>query len=76
MLHPISLHRGATTDAGVWLVGSIGVACGLGFYLHAVAATAIAIIVLAGIGAFERIIGRRCRKHQANLAQAPVLCTS
>jgi uncharacterized membrane protein YhiD involved in acid resistance len=38
----------------VWLAGAIGVAAGLGLYILAVAATALAILVLVGFGSIER----------------------
>jgi putative Mg2+ transporter-C (MgtC) family protein len=55
----VFLHRGgtvrlATTGASVWLAGAIGVAAGLGLYILAVAATALAILVLVGFGSIER----------------------
>jgi putative Mg2+ transporter-C (MgtC) family protein len=55
----VFLHRGgtvrlATTGASVWLAGAIGVAAGLGLYVLAVAATALAILVLVGFGSIER----------------------
>ena len=46
--------RLATSGAGVWLAGAVGVACGLGLFLLAGVATAIAIVILAGIGYVER----------------------
>jgi putative Mg2+ transporter-C (MgtC) family protein len=55
----VFLHRGgtvrlATTGATVWLAGAAGVAAGLGLYILAVAATALAILVLVGFGNIER----------------------
>ena len=45
---------GATTGAGIWAVGGIGVACGFGLYLHAAAITLLALFVLTILGLFER----------------------
>lgn len=42
--------RGATTGAGVWLVGAIGLASGLGLYLHAVLITVFAVAVITLLG--------------------------
>jgi putative Mg2+ transporter-C (MgtC) family protein len=40
VMHKDDRVRGATTGASVWVVGSIGAACGLGLYVQAAAATA------------------------------------
>lgn len=51
LLHKERGVRGATTGAGIWLSGGIGVACGFGFYWHAaiVAALALIVMILGGI---------------------------
>lgn len=46
--------RGATTGASVWLVGGIGIACALGYYVAAAIATGIGLFVLVGLGLIER----------------------
>lgn len=51
--------RGATTGASVWLVGGIGIACALGFYVAAAVATGIGLFVLVGLGLIERWTRRR-----------------
>ncbi len=45
--------RGATTGAGIWVVGAIGMACGFGLYPEAVAITLLALFVLTVLGYFE-----------------------
>ena len=50
---------GATTGASIWLVGGIGMACGFGFYVHAVLITAIAAVILVGLYYLGRRIGDR-----------------
>ncbi|HRK95312.1 MAG TPA: MgtC/SapB family protein [Rhodospirillales bacterium] len=45
--------RGATTGASVWLVGGIGIACALGYYVAAAIATGIGLFVLVGLGLIE-----------------------
>jgi putative Mg2+ transporter-C (MgtC) family protein len=45
--------RGATTGAGIWAVGAIGIACGFGLYLHAAAITVLALFVLTVLGLVE-----------------------
>lgn len=44
---------GASTGAGIWVMGAIGMACGLGFYWHALITTAIAVIILVVFGAIH-----------------------
>ncbi len=56
--------HGLTTAATIWLVASIGMACGAGFYSLAVISTFIAILVLMGLGQLEKSLGRYGRKHK------------
>lgn len=46
--------RGLTTAAAMWLVGSIGIACGMGAYSVAGIATILGFIIITLIGYFER----------------------
>jgi len=46
--------HGLTTAATIWLVASIGMACGAGFYRLAVIAALIAILVLIGLAKLAR----------------------
>jgi putative Mg2+ transporter-C (MgtC) family protein len=55
---------GLTTAATIWLVASIGMACGAGFYSLAGISTFTAIIVLIGLGQLEKPLGRYGRKHK------------
>jgi putative Mg2+ transporter-C (MgtC) family protein len=48
--------HGLTTGAGMWLAGAIGVASGLGLWQIALLATAIALVVLGLLQAFEKMI--------------------
>ncbi len=45
--------HGITTAATVWVVGALGVACGLGLYKIAVVGTAFALTILLVIGVLE-----------------------
>ena len=45
--------HGMTTAATVWVIGGVGVASGLGYYGLALSSTAMAFVVLWGIGRFE-----------------------
>ena len=56
--------HGLTTAATIWLVASIGMACGAGFYSLAVISTFIAILVLMGLGRLEKSLRRYGRKHK------------
>ena len=49
---------GATTGAAIWVVGAIGMACGFGLFVHAIAVTLLALFVLTVLGLLERA-GRR-----------------
>ncbi|MCJ7776948.1 MAG: MgtC/SapB family protein [Sedimentisphaerales bacterium] len=50
--------HGLTTAATIWLVASVGMACGARLYLLAVISTLIAIVVLVGLGQLEKHLGR------------------
>lgn len=45
---------GATTGSGIWVLGAIGLACGLGLYLHAAMITAIVLIIVTGLHPLDR----------------------
>jgi putative Mg2+ transporter-C (MgtC) family protein len=48
--------HGLTTAATIWLVASIGMACGAHFYRLAVLTTLVAIIVLIGLAKLENLL--------------------
>ena len=50
---------GITTAASLLMVAVIGIACGFGYYLLAVAATALTLVVLVLLGFVERVLDRR-----------------
>ena len=56
--------HGLTTAAGIWLVASIGVACGMGYYLLAALTTFLALVALFGLMPITRKI--RQRRQQKN----------
>jgi len=56
---------GLTTAATIWLVASIGMACGAKLYLLAVISTLIAIVVLIGLGRLEKPLGRFGKKNKS-----------
>lgn len=51
--------RGLTTGAGMWLAGAVGLACGLGLWPLAGAATALALMVIRLLKSAERLLGTR-----------------
>jgi len=65
--------RGLTTAATIWLVASIGMACGAGFYAMAATSALLALLVLLGLGRIEkpvqRLFGRS--KSKARHEQQP-----
>ncbi|MBN1816751.1 MAG: MgtC/SapB family protein [Sedimentisphaerales bacterium] len=56
-----SIH-GLTTAASIWLVTSIGIACGTGEYLTAVSVTSLALFALFGLMPLTRWIRRKSRR--------------
>ncbi|MGE0119065.1 MAG: MgtC/SapB family protein [Dongiaceae bacterium] len=54
--------KGLTTGASIWLSGATGLACGGGYYVLAAITVALAFVVLALVGLFER-------KEQADKAE-------
>src|ERR1700730_13634515 len=60
--------RGLTTAASVWVVAAIGLAVGGGMYITAIVATAIALVILAGLKPLEqRVLCRRSAPTSARL---------
>jgi len=58
--------HGLTTAATIWLVASIGMACGAAFYSLAVISTAVAITVLLGVTPMAKSIERRGQKKRGS----------
>ena len=63
--------RGLTTAASLWSVAAIGLAVGGGLYIQAVAATAIIMVILAGIKPIEERFQKRHRSHEILLETRP-----
>jgi putative Mg2+ transporter-C (MgtC) family protein len=53
--------QGATTAATIWLVASLGIACGAGFFMIAMVGTALALFVLFGLHWVEKKLVRQSR---------------
>jgi putative Mg2+ transporter-C (MgtC) family protein len=54
IIHSRSRVSGLTSAASVWVVASIGMACGAGLYIPAVVATAIVMVALLFVGFLEQ----------------------
>lgn len=48
--------QGLTTAATIWLAASIGLACGLGFYIQAATSVVLALVILFVLGVMERFL--------------------
>lgn len=59
ILHARGAVVGLTSAATIWVVAAIGLALGARFYLEAVGATLLVIVVLQGLGRLENVIERR-----------------
>lgn len=42
--------QGLTTAATIWVVGSVGIACGTGYYIVALFTVAFSLLILLGVG--------------------------
>lgn len=51
--------KGLTTSATLWICGGIGLACGAGFVLEAIVATAVALFFLLGLIGLEKVLDHR-----------------
>jgi putative Mg2+ transporter-C (MgtC) family protein len=69
--------RGLTTAASIWAVAAIGLAVGGGLYLAAVAATAVVLLVLAGLKPIENrfFLRRRSRVIRLVVGHNPRVLT-
>ena len=48
---------GLTTAASLWVASAIGLACGAGFFKHALAAVVLALLILAVFGTLGKWLG-------------------
>jgi putative Mg2+ transporter-C (MgtC) family protein len=61
--------HGLTTAATIWLVASIGMACGGQFYILAIVASAIAVLALIGLGKLSKPLERYVKKSKSLSSQ-------
>ena len=57
--------HGLTTAATIWLVASIGMACGGQFYIMAIFASLIAVLALIGLGKLSKPLERYVKKNKS-----------
>jgi putative Mg2+ transporter-C (MgtC) family protein len=50
---------GATTGAGIWVLGCIGFACGLGLYFFAAIITLMVLVVVVALNPFDQWLKKR-----------------
>jgi len=62
---------GLTSAATIWTVAAIGLTVGAGFYVEALGATALVMIVLAGLGRIEYRLLRVERTHECTIRTKP-----
>ena len=61
--------HGLTTAATIWLVASIGMACGGQFYKLAIVSSLIAILTLIGLGKLSKPLDKHLKKSKPPNAQ-------
>lgn len=57
--------EGLTTGAGMWLAGALGVTCGAGYYVLALIATALALVIMSALHRLEKWLGNDNKKPAA-----------
>jgi putative Mg2+ transporter-C (MgtC) family protein len=62
---------GLTSAATIWVVAAIGLTIGAGFFVEAMGATAIVMLVLAGLGTLEHRLLRAKRSMSATIRTKP-----
>jgi putative Mg2+ transporter-C (MgtC) family protein len=65
--------HGLTTAATIWLVASVGMACGGRFYLLAIVTSLIAIMVLIGLGKLRNALEHDTTKSKPKSTQDELL---
>lgn len=63
--------QGITTAAGIWVVGAVGAACGIGHYALAIIGGVLVVFVLFAIGLLERAAERRRGRRRPGTRSAP-----
>src|SRR5467141_2768745 len=71
ILHARGAVVGLTSAATIWVVAAIGVALGAGYYPEALATTVVVLIVLAGLGRVEKLVGRQSMRSTISIHARP-----
>lgn len=71
ILHARGAVVGLTSAATIWVVAAIGVALGARYYLEAVGATLLVILVLQGLGRIEGFIARQATRSRLTIHARP-----
>lgn len=59
--------KGLTTAASLWSVAAVGLACGGGLYLAAIAATVIILLILAGVKPLEKLYREKAQRRKLRI---------
>lgn len=59
--------KGLTTAASLWSVAAVGLACGGGLYLAAIAATVIILLILAGVKPLEKLYREKAQRRELRI---------
>jgi putative Mg2+ transporter-C (MgtC) family protein len=71
ILHMRGAVTGLTSAATIWVVAAIGMALGSGEYVEGVGTTLLVMVVLLGLGRFERLLARKAIKSRLVVHAAP-----
>ncbi len=58
--------KGATTGGGIWVLGGIGLACGLGLYLHAALITALILLIVVALQPLDRWLAAKVKDRNGD----------
>ena len=71
ILHARGSVTGLTSAATIWVVAAIGMALGAGAYTEAVGTTLLVMLILAGLGFFEKLIARHSTRSHVLIHAKP-----
>lgn len=71
ILHARGSITGLTSAATIWVVAAIGMALGAGAYTEAVGTTLIVMLILAGLGYFEKLVARHSTHSHVQIHAKP-----
>jgi len=71
ILHMRGAVTGLTSAATIWVVAAIGMGLGSGAYVEAVGTTLLVIVVLLGLGRFERVVALKATRGRLVVHAAP-----